>query len=129
MAKQLKPFVAACSAVVASILAVVAAMVVSAPAENWASPDAWYDGPSLAISVGSLVVACGLVPGLLLHALFVRLRWTTIWQYVMAAAVLAAAWSAFFLAQGANFAFEIASASVVGTITFWLVRRPDAFKT
>jgi|GEM_PF-6631567 len=88
-------------------------------------PSYWESGT---LFVGIYIIPLGLVPGLLLHAFFVRLRWSSLWQYSLAGLFLGAAWATIFyqwIGVGGEFMAGIVAAALFGTATFWVSRRPD----
>lgn len=115
-------------AVAVSVLAIEIELVAAQSLAGLMQPRNWAGGLRFALVVGLFVVPMGLIPGLLLHTLFVRLHWLNLWQYLVAALLLGGAWCAVFYAQsgvGGAFMGGIIAAAMLGTASFWLLRRPD----
>jgi hypothetical protein len=128
MTGALRLSVAGLLAVAVSSLAIVVELSVAQyPSVELMRPSYWGGGLTFAAVVGLYVVPMGLIPGLLLHALFVRLQWRALWQYLIAASLLGGTWCVLLHAVGA-FIVGIVLAAIFGTATFWLLRRPDQIR-
>lgn len=111
-------------ALAVSSLTILIELIVANSNYDITAPGYWDGALGSTLVIAGYVAVLGLVPGLLLHTLFVHLRWRALWQYLSAALSLGAAWCAIFHFVG-SFVAAVIAAAILGTAVFWMLRRPD----
>jgi hypothetical protein len=119
----------------ASLVAVVAGAIAGGLALAGLHPDAHYRDPAwwaAGVAVGFMfllyAIPLGLLPGLLLHTLLLRLGWTSVWQYIAGATLVGVFWcvvTRLTLLLVTPVLGYILASSIIGTVAFWIARRPD----
>jgi hypothetical protein len=117
-------------AVVTGAIAGGLALGVLIPDASQFEPAWWVGSVGFGFVLLCFAIPLGLLPGLLLHALLLRLRWTYFWQYIAGGMLVGIFWCAvtcltIHMPVLTPVFGYILTSSIVGTAAFWVARRPD----